>query len=471
MRNANFALRASSVMLILSGLLFYVAVGVFIGNTAFSKSYQFFLSYNLTSLGGPAIVAGEQAGESAEEGVPAVNMLPTEQAEIMVEPWNGASRVSLLVVGLDYSDWRENSGPPRTDTMILLSLDPLTMSVGMLNIPRDLWVAIPGGFGYGKINTAYPLGEANQWPGGGAGLAMDTVEALLGIPIDYYAQVDFQSFEKFIDELGGIHLLPPEEIMVDPIGPGNTVVLKTKPYRLDGATALAYARARGTEGGDFDRADRQQRVILSIRDRIIDLGVTTMISKAPQIYADLAEGIHTNLGLEDAIRLGLLVLQIPTEEYKRGTIGPPDSVTLEKSPDGSLDILRPVPDKIRMLRDEIFAMSSFTSPIAQGKDTRTLMGLEQARITVLNGSSASGLASRTQDYLNGEGGNVIGTGDGDRVTYTRLIDYTGNPYTLRYLVDLMKVTPYSIFSEYDPNSQVDVVVLLGDDWAGNNTLP
>ena len=66
---------------------------------------------------------------------------------------------------------------------------------------------------------------------------------------------------------------------------------------------------------------------------------------------------------------------------------------------------------------------------------------------------------------------MIGTGDGEKVTYTRVIDYTGNPYTLRYLVDLMKITPYSIFSEYDPTSQVDVVVLLGDDWAGNNPMP
>ena len=345
MKNTNRTLQASSLILVLSGFLLFLAAAIFIGYTAYSKSYQFFLSYNLTSLGGPPIVAANATGTPDASGLPAPTALPTAQAGPLVEPWDGASRVTVLVMGLDYRDWTENDGPPRTDTMILLSIDPLTMSASMLNIPRDLWVSIPGGFGYSKINTAYPIGEAKQWPGGGPGMAMDAVEALLGVPIDYYAQIDFIAFEKFIDELGGIHLLPPEEITVDPIGPGNTVVLKAKPQLLDGPTALAYARARSTEGGDFDRADRQQRVILSIRDRIIDLGVTAMIAKAPQIYADLEEGIHTNMSLEDAIRLGLLALQIPTEEYKRGAIAPPDDVILAKSPDGTQDILKPVPDR------------------------------------------------------------------------------------------------------------------------------
>ena len=471
MKNSNRTLQASSLILILSGLLLFLAAAIFIGYTAYSKSYQFFLSYNLTSLGGPPIVAANATGTPDASGLPAPTAQPTAQVGPMVEPWDGASRVTVLVMGLDYRDWTENEGPPRTDTMILLTIDPLTMSAGMLSIPRDLWVAIPGGFGYSKINTAYPIGVAQNWPGGGPGMAVDAVEALLGVPIDYYAQIDFSAFERFIDELGGIHLLPEEEITVDPIGPGNTVVLEAKPQLLDGPTALAYARARGTEGGDFDRALRVMHVILSTRDRIIDLGVAEMIARAPAIYADLESGIHTNMSLDDALRLGVLALQINPDEYKRGAIAPPESVLLLKSPDGTQDILKPVPDKIRLLRDEIFATSSFTSPIAQGKDAPTLMQLEQARITVLNGTLAGGLAGTTEDYLKSQGANVTGTGDGEKVTYTRVIDYTGNPYTLRYLVDLMKITPYSIFSEYDPSSQVDVVVLLGDDWAGNNPMP
>lgn len=471
MNNSNRTLQASSLILILSGFLLFLAAGIFIGYSAYSKAYQFFLSYNLTSLGGPPIVESQPTATPDAEGTPAPTPVPTAQSGPQVQPWDGASRVTMLVMGLDYRDWTENDGPPRTDTMILLTIDPLTMSAGILNIPRDLWVSIPGGFGYSKINTAYPIGEANQWPGGGPGMAVDAVEALLGIQIDYYAQIDFTAFEKFIDELGGIHLLPEQEITVDPIGPGNTVTLKAKPQLLDGPTALAYARARGTQGGDFDRAARQRHVILSIRDRIVDLGISEMIARAPKMYADLESGIHTNLSLEDALRLGVLALQINPEEVMQGAIAPPDDVLLVKSPDGTQDILKPIPDKIRQLRDEIFASSSFTSPIAAGKDAPTLMQLEGARLSVLNGTYAGGLAGTTQDYLKSQGANVISTGDGEKVTYTRVIDYTGNPYTMRYLVELMNITPYSIISQYDPTSQVDVVVILGDDWAGKNPMP
>ena len=116
-------------------------------------------------------------------------------------PWDGADRVSLLVMGLDYRDWVAGEGPPRTDTMILLTIDPISRTAGMISIPRDLWVNIPG-YEYGRINTAYQLGEAFNHPGGGPALATETVEALLGVPIDYYAQVDFGAFRAVAFSLG-----------------------------------------------------------------------------------------------------------------------------------------------------------------------------------------------------------------------------------------------------------------------------
>ena len=140
-------------------------------------------------------------------------------------PWDGAQRVTLLLMGLDYRDWSAGEGPPRTDTMILLTVDPINRTAGILSIPRDLWVNIPG-FNYGRINTAYQLGEAFQLPGGGPGLAIETVEELLGVPIDYYAQIDFDAFERFIDEINGIKLEITEPITVDPLGDDNTKTLQ-----------------------------------------------------------------------------------------------------------------------------------------------------------------------------------------------------------------------------------------------------
>ena len=200
-------------------------------------------------------------------------------------PWDGAGRVTVLLLGLDYRDWSADEGPSRSDTMILLTLDPLSKTAGMLSIPRDLWVQIPG-FKHGKINTAYYLGDAYQLPGGGPALAIKTVEQFLGVPINYYAQIDFGAFVRFIDEIGGVKLEITEPITIDLLGSGLETRKKLKPgiQVLPGEWALAYARARYTEGGDFDRASRQQQVILAIRERILDFNyLPTLITKAPTL--------------------------------------------------------------------------------------------------------------------------------------------------------------------------------------------
>ena len=444
----------------------FVIAAIFSAYVTYAKSYDFFLSFDVAQIPGLAI---QNKPTPMPEGSidTAATPMPTLSSGPAPDPWDGASRVTMLVMGLDYRDWEAGLGPPRTDTMILLTVDPLTKTAGMLNVPRDLWVSIPG-FEYGKINTAYPLGIAFDIPGGGPALALQTIESLLGVPIDYYAIIDFSAFEKFIDELGGVNVSVPAEIKVDPIGKGNTVFLEAKDYLLDGPTALAYARARYTDGGDFDRAQRQQQVILAIKDRIVELGPAEIASRAPALYNELAAGIHTNLSLDDAVRLGWLALDIPMSSIQRGAIAPPKAVLGPFQPG---DFYIPVPDQIHLLRDQIFASSSMASPVLNTGDAQANMKAEAASIVLANGTYIGGLASDTQSYLQSQGANVVGTQNSDYNTYTRIIDYTGKPYTDRYLVDLMKISPYSISLQYDPNSKVDVLVILGDDWAGNNPMP
>ena len=447
----------------------FVIAAIFAAYVAYAKSYDFFLGFNVAQIPGLAI-QNNATPEPVGEGTQPSTLNPTMAAELAPLPWDGASRVTILVMGLDYRDWEAGEGPPRTDTMILLTVDPLTKTAGMLNVPRDLWVGIPG-FEYGRINTAYPLGIAFEVPGGGPALAMQTVESLVGVPIDYYAIIDFFAFEQFIDELGGIYVNVPSEIKVDPIGEGNTLTLSPGRQLLDGGTALAYARARHTEGGDFDRATRQQEVILAIKDRVLELGPAKLAGSASALYNELAGGIHTNLSLDDALRLGWLGLDIPMASVQRGAIAPPKAVLLAKSPDGSQDILIPVPDQIRLIRDQIFASSTMASPVLSAGDDLLNMQSEKASIVLSNGTYFEGLAAATQAYLQSQGANVVGTQNSEYTTYTKIIDYTGKPYTDRYLVNLMQITPYSISFQYDPTSQVDVLVILGDDWAGNNPMP
>ena len=404
---------------------------------------------------------------------PEVNINSPLQAENgpAALPWDGANRVTILVMGLDYRDW-EGEGPSRTDTMMLLTMDPVSRTAGILSIPRDLWVNIPG-FDYGKINTAYYLGELYNLPGGGPGLAIQTVEGLLGVDINYYAQVDFSAFENFIDQIGGVEVDVPYEITVDPIGPHNTVTLPQGVQHLDGPTALAYARNRETFGADFDRADRQQQVVMAIFDQITSLGtLPKLIANSPTIYNNLRYGIHTNLNLKETISLAWTAAQISRENIKRGLIGP-NETSRSFSPDG-LDILLPDIDAVRAVRDQVFSTTSGAAPAATVyiSNPEELRQAENATVSVLNATIIPGLASQTTDYLANQGINVTVTGNAEEKSDTTvIIDYTGKPYTVQYLVELLNIQANSIYSRYDPNSQTDIAILLGTDWAENNSMP
>jgi LCP family protein required for cell wall assembly len=356
--------------------------------------------------------------------------------------------------------------------MMLVTMDPVSRTAGILSIPRDLWVNIPG-FDYGKINTAYYLGELYDLEGSGPGLAIKTVEELLGVDINYYAQIDFPAFENFIDEIGGVEVDVPYEITVDPIGPHNTVTLQPGVQTLDGSTALAYARNRETFGGDFDRADRQQQVVIALFEQVTSLGkLPKLIANSPVIYNNLRNGIHTNLSLKEIISLAWTVTQTPRENIKNSLIGP-NEVTMSMSPDG-MDILLPDMDAVRAVRDAVFATTAGVAPAATEyvSNPEELRLAESATVSVLNATTTAGLASQTTNYLLDQGINVTDTGNAsDKSDTTVIIDYTGKPYTVQYLVELLNIQPNSIYSRYDPNSLVDIAILLGADWAENNSMP
>jgi len=275
-------------------------------------------------------------------------------------PWNGAERVTILLMGLDYRDWVERRGYPRTDSMMLISIDPITHQASMLSIPRDLWVEIPG-FGHNRINTAYPSGEVNRLPGGGPGLAMRTVESVIGVPIQYYAVIEFSAFERMIDEIGGVDVLVAERIKISPIG-RTSLWLEAEPNHLDGAQALAYARVRKAAGDDFGRAERQQQVAMAVLDRVVGFDmIPTLITRAPALWEELRNGVRTNMTLDQMVSFGWMGVQIPKADIHRGVIGPPKMVGFHTLPDGQ-QVLRAVPDQIRILRDQLFTETGGIGP-------------------------------------------------------------------------------------------------------------
>jgi polyisoprenyl-teichoic acid--peptidoglycan teichoic acid transferase len=271
------------------------------------------------------------------------------------EPWEGQDRVTLLLLGLDSGDWDSpgRAGPPRADTLLVLSVDPVAKTAGMLSIPRDLTVDIPGILNPNRINTAHRFGEIYDMPGGGPGLTMRTVENLLGMPVHYYVRIDFRAFERIIDEIGGIVVDVPQEIRVDPLGPDNAITLEPGEQFMDGPTALAYARARNTPRGDFDRILKQQQVIMAVREQVLRLEMLPLlIFKAPRLFQELRDGLQSDLPLDQASRLAWLSRSIKAGDIQTGAIGP-NQLYRETTEEG-LSVYRAHPDRVRWLRDQVF---------------------------------------------------------------------------------------------------------------------
>lgn len=403
---------------------------------------------------------GEDNGEETEPTLAVLEELP--------DPWDGNERVTILLMGLDYRDWQQGDGPARTDSMMLVTIDPLSRTAGMLSVPRDLWVEIPG-YGHGRINTAYFLGERDRLPGGGPELAVKTVEKFMGVPIQYFVQIDFGAFVQMVDEIGGVELTVYEELYIDPIGKDNTVLVQPGNYKFDGEMTLAYARLRYTEGGDFDRATRQQQVALAIQDQVLELSnLPGLLASAPALYQDLTEGIRTNLAVDQMIALGMLALQISQDDVARAVIAPPEMVTLETVLYGGEEakVLKPVPDKIRLLRDEVFTVTGAIGPSIDTDTPREAAEIEAANLAVLNGAGEEGLAGRFAEALGGLGFNVAEIANADRLDYptTRIVDYTGNPYTVQYLVDLMDLTQSQVLFQTQPGNEIDIALVIGYDW-------
>jgi LCP family protein required for cell wall assembly len=394
--------------------------------------------------------------------------------------WDGASRITVLLIGLDYRDYIANEGPPRSDTMILLTIDPLTKTAGMLSIPRDMWVNIPG-FKYGKINMAYFYGEGSNLPGGGPELARKTVAQFIGVDIQYYAQIDFNTFVEFIDLIGGIEIYNDENLTLDLVGTGKDKFKLTccGMRELNGKRALAYARCRyeeqGCNGGDVGRAKRQQKVIIAIRNKVLSPeNFPGLLGKAQQFYEEFSSGIKTNMPFDVALRLAVLAQDIPIESIKRGVIDYSMVALVETTLGGeAASVMKPLPDKIRELSEEVFTTSGAVSPLAAQGDPLVLMQADAARVRILNGSISPNLDYNTGAYLQTQGMQIVGVGPANQ-TYdqTTVILYSPKLYTLKYLWALLRLSSSTqILISPDPASQVDVEVRLGNDWANSNSLP
>lgn len=242
---------------------------------------------------------------------------------LVIEPWDGEERFTVLVMGMDNRPGQP-SGICRTDTMMIISLDPINDRIGIMSIPRDTYVQVWGYADLRRINEACVLGNL-QSPGNGPRLAMQTVQYNFGIRINDYLLIDFNTFIRIIDRIGGVDVYV-ERPINDPLYPDmfygyDPFSIDAGWQHLDGATALKYARSRhGSD--DIDRGRRQQQVIFAVRDKILSRDmIDDLIADALPLWNDLSEGIDTGLSLDQLITLALFAKDIPDSNIHNAVLG------------------------------------------------------------------------------------------------------------------------------------------------------
>lgn len=382
---------------------------------------------------------------------------------------NDPRAVRILLLGIDQRKGFTEGDDKyfRTDTMMVINIDPVRKTVGILSIPRDLWVDIPDGGAPGRINTANSRGDSGGYPGGGPALAVATVEQNLGLRIDNYLLVNFDVFTTVVNTVApdGVEICVRETID-DPTYPDagyGTIHVHFDPgcQLLDAERLLQYARTRKTQGSDFDRARRQQEVLKAMQDHLISLGgVSTFISQAPVLWDELKDSFKTNLTLEQIISLGLLVQEIPRENVRTGVI---DNLYVEfaKTPQGD-DILIPNYNAIRGLIQQVFNPPE----VLPESELRTRALAENATIAVYNNTDVTGLAGQTRDWLASKGVTVAQVGNTATPTNadTVIRDYGGNhTFTARYLAELLGLPSDRIQPGADGLLAEGVAVIVGRD--------
>ena len=302
---------------------------------------------------------GEELGQG-EETVPVASKPESASVPPLVISQRD-DRINILLLGIDR---RGGTGwGYRTDTIIIVTLEPSNKTAGLLSIPRDLQVPIPD-LGEDRINTVNVYGYVQHYPGEGPALLKKTIEASFAIPIDYYILADFDGFRGIVDALGGIELEVPRELhdtqypdpkLDDPYA-YRTIHFDPGWQRMDGERALEYARSRMSTS-DADRAWRQQQILLAIRETVLKLN---LIPELPKLATTLKDSVQTDMTLEDMLELARLMPDIDAENLTQVVLEEP-LVYSHRRQDGAA-VLLPQWDSINAVVAELMGAPVGTLP-------------------------------------------------------------------------------------------------------------
>lgn len=392
-------------------------------------------------------------------------------------------RINILVLG---EGGEGHDGPHLTDTMLFVTFKPSTSQVGILSLPRDLWIPLPEG-GDVKINSVNAWAEKAEPRSGGAA-ATRAIAALVDQPIDYYVRVDFSAFKTLVDDVGGV-TVDVDRTFTDFAYPTDDALYQKVHFEkgwqtMNGDTALEYVRSRhgnNNEGSDFARSRRQQKVIMALKDKLISFDTLLNPSRVASVLETLQSHVITDMELWEIVKLAKTMRSIDATKITRHVLdddpeGPLYATSIAVS-NGDAYVLLPRKSDwsdIRRLADRVLD--------APPEEATAAAETHLTRVEIQNGTRQSGLAKKTEDLLAKVGYDVVRIGNSKEQALDRTIVYDmtngGYPEELQTLKNLLgaevaltlpgylssSVTPSNLALSNVQQPQgngVDFVVVLG----------
>ena len=331
-------------------------------------------------------------------------------------------RINVLLLGIGGFG---HAGPELTDTIIFASADTNTGDVGMLSIPRDTYVDIPG-TGYSKINSVNAYAELAS-PGSGPAATAAVVGEILDEPIHYTVKIDFNGFEDLINAIGGVDVYV-ERTFTDPLYPTDDDLTQSVTFEqgwqhMNGETALIYARSRhgnNGEGSDFARAARQQKVILAAKDELLSAGTLLSPGKINKVIGTIQNNVTTDLTFWEMVKLAGLIPNFHTEDVRLTVLDTAPGGPLYGSNIGGAYVILP--------RDESWSeLQEIADNLLLSEEEKTAIPAQPpAKVEIQNGTAITGLAFETSLLLDESGYSIESIGNTERrLQTTTIYDFSG----------------------------------------------
>lgn len=364
---------------------------------------------------------------------------PLEQA---APDWSGSDRLNVLVMGIDTREGDKID--QNTDTMLVLSLDPVNRTASMLSLPRDVYVDRPGVY-QGKINAAFAFG--------GSSLVRRIVGDMLGIPIHSYTLINFEAFNRIIDGVGGV-IVDAKRPVRDESYPTadfgvERIDILPGPQLMRGEVALKYARSRH-DSNDYSRAKRQQEVIGALRSR---LSQPEALRTIPSLMDNVGTTVETDFDPANVLPLARTGTGVDsaaiTSEVLYPCGGDYPHCELSSNSDNGFYLF---PDRRKVLE---FAAQLFYDPRVRQ---------EAAQVEIQNSGARAGSARDVADRLALRAYGITGVTDGATAKSAVVLRNTSKRYTADQLSRALGNIPIETAS--GGGSSPDIIVRIGADFRG-----